>query len=160
MKTRNGFVSNSSSSSFVCDVSGNIFTSGDYTDHSFRCDCCNSHFLGQYLHKPDISTLTKEQIIEELGYDESGMVAEYSESQTVEELREIFTQYVADISVDNEAEFCIGSVLCPICNMVHIDANDLLAFVLKRIGISKKDLEQQARLQYSNNYKAFKAGIK
>ncbi len=47
MKIRKGFVSNSSSSSFVCDVSGNIESGWDLSlEDAYMFECVNGHTFG------------------------------------------------------------------------------------------------------------------
>lgn len=46
MKIRKGFVSNSSSSSFICDTTGEIFSNRDASLSDFElCECENNHII-------------------------------------------------------------------------------------------------------------------
>jgi len=62
MKIRTSFVSNSSSSSFVCDVSGTCLTgyNDEYEEPISRCEC-GHEFLAEYLlpAKRDLTTQGK-----------------------------------------------------------------------------------------------------
>lgn len=67
MKIRSGFVSNSSSSSFVCEISGEAYEGydGEYNDCTYVC-CENGHeFAGEEL--PELMKLIEE------GEDEDGL---------------------------------------------------------------------------------------
>ena len=56
MKIRNGFVSNSSSSSFVCDICGETYTGYDACPDDFECTTCeNEHFIcNEHLRDVDV----------------------------------------------------------------------------------------------------------
>jgi hypothetical protein len=85
MKIRNGFVSNSSSSSFICDVSGHVESGWDISlDDAGMYECVNGHtFLDEYkvdsdddyksnydvpAHKCPICTMTEFNDSEMLSY--------------------------------------------------------------------------------------------
>jgi hypothetical protein len=69
MKIRNGFVSNSSSSSFICCICGEAYTGWDASPTDFDCSkCVNGHIICNEHLKFDNSELTDEQL-EELDED-------------------------------------------------------------------------------------------
>ncbi len=73
MKIRNGFVSNSSTSSFICCVCGEVFTGMDACPTDFGClECKNGHIICDEHLKFDNSELTDVQI-EELEEDDYSM---------------------------------------------------------------------------------------
>jgi len=65
MKIRNGFVSNSSTSSFICCVCGETYTGHDACPADFDCvQCENGHIICEEHLKFDNSELTEEQLNE------------------------------------------------------------------------------------------------
>jgi hypothetical protein len=68
MKIRNGFVSNSSTSSFICDVCGEEYTGWDASPFDSNYDCsvcenghniCNEHLNGDYDKDDECQLLEK-----------------------------------------------------------------------------------------------------
>ena len=94
MKIRNGFVSNSSSSSFICDVTGRVESGWDIClEEAEMYQCKNGHtFLEDYV-------INKEE------FDK--LISKCSDEDS-EEFDEDFRYYIP-------AEFC------PICTLTHID---------------------------------------
>jgi hypothetical protein len=127
MKIRRGFVSNSSSCSFTCDVCGHTEGGFDASpeDCGFYC-CANGHTFCQddLLEMPDAK---EEKERDEYGFDEDGF-DEYGRSD------------------DNEYK----PELCPICQMVNISKRDMDEYVYKMYGKSKKELEAEIRSKFDN----------
>jgi len=73
MKIRNGFVSNSSTSSFICCVCGETYTGHEASPKDFDCvECENGHIICDGHLKFDNSELTDEQL-KEMEYGEYSM---------------------------------------------------------------------------------------
>jgi hypothetical protein len=138
MKIRTSFVSNSSSSSFICMVSGSV--EGGY-DISLReagmCECVNGHiFCDQYR-------LVKPQTVQDLGIDEDD-------------------NYEDDNYEDDNYEddnYNIPANQCPICTLKYITDADLLVYAIKKNNWDKKQIEANLRADYTD-YRAFKEGMK
>ncbi len=121
MKIRSGFVSNSSSSSFVCEVCGGIESGFDSSYEELgMCECENEHTLhiecipgckGKYYdHSPE------EMCTEGGEWNDNALKKEY----------------------------------CPICSMKSISEDDLNRYILKEIGKDKKTLEDEIRNRFAN----------
>lgn len=99
MKVRKGFVSNSSSSSFICDLSGQVESGMDccLTDVDMvQCEKGHTFFYGSF---PDVKAWVNDTIDYDSGDDE-----EESETDTNVEAR-------------NEGDnYGLPARLCPICN--------------------------------------------
>ena len=116
MKTRNGFVSNSSSSSFVCAICGEIESGWDASpsdfdmvrcekDHEFHVDCLSDpNSLMKILDEAD------EREDEE---DEDGKYYE-------------------------EYRYNLPSKYCPLCNFDAISDKDLLRYLMD--GLEKEEI--------------------
>lgn len=138
MKVRKGFVSNSSSSSFVCDVCG-VSESGCMNEcgkHTY----CNSHA------KRNIEDLTVEEIRKELidgAYDEVNKTKykEMPNARIIEEWQEIID------SGDFEYQ---PKVICPVCQLDAIPDSVLLKYLLLNSQKKRKEIEDQIRSEYKN----------
>lgn len=95
MKVRNGFVSNSSTSSFICCVCGEVYTGWDASPSEFDCvQCVNGHIMCDEHLKIERSELTEEQEADLDDYDCSMHTSQcpicqfetYSESEMVKYL--------------------------------------------------------------------------
>lgn len=64
MKIRTGFVSNSSTSSFICDVCGEEYTGWDATPSEFDCDSCEDGHIWCRSHEWEDLKMTDEQMDE------------------------------------------------------------------------------------------------
>lgn len=109
MKIRHGFVSNSSSSSFVCDVCGAECSGMDMClsdAEMYRCEndhtFCDSHMIkGKKVTDDDADEEDEED------YDE---------------------------------RYDAPEAICPICNMNGITRNDLIAYLLREVGLTEKQI--------------------
>lgn len=114
MKIRKGFVSNSSSSSFMCDITGEINSERDASLSDFdMIECEHGH---QFLYEgyPEVEEFVNGE-------------AELTEAEEADEERE-----------ENE----LPARLCPICNgQAKALIVERLKHELKRLNITAKDLK-------------------
>jgi len=147
MKTRMGFVSNSSSSSFICDVCGNVESGYDLSAREagfYRClsghEFCESHLIGVELDvlKENIVTAIREENANSLahGWGKIGITEE--EVFSIEEEEKLINLFLKHF--DEVPDMC-----CPICSLETIRNNDLLNYVLKMSNISKDKLTEQLK---------------
>ncbi len=67
MKIREGFVSNSSSSSFICSISNQIFGGYDAEPHDFDLiECTKGHTFLQYKYQLDLETVPLDELKKEI----------------------------------------------------------------------------------------------
>jgi hypothetical protein len=123
MKIRQGFVSNSSSSSFICKVCGDNQSGWDISlseAEMYECEAghifCRCHIIGE-LVRPEGSE-------DDEDYDED----------------EIF-----------DGGYGIPSKHCPICQLKAFDNDEMLSYVLKTRTLNKQELEQEIRSKFSNH---------
>jgi hypothetical protein len=144
MKVRLGFVSNSSSSSFVCGVCGAIESGMDCSPSDFEMfECenghvfCKSHKLGNYS-------------FEELSIGEMKRTILNSGNYSKEEIEEFSDDEISDIFVDDEHCYIVSPTTCPICQMVNIEQDVLLKFTLKKLGLTQKQAEEEVRKEFKS----------
>lgn len=143
MKTRNGFVSNSSSSSFTCDICGESFSGMDMGLSDFeliRCEnqhtICESHARAE---EPTVE-MKREYLIKRL--------KNYTWKKP-EELAKDREEILAMTENRVEARYNDYSYegghqcRCPICNFEKLDVSEGLRFLLKKSGMTSEQLAQQ-----------------
>lgn len=164
MKIRSGFVSNSSSSSFLCSVCGQIESSMDASpddfgmktcvnDHCFHEGCFKQSGRGyvserqRYLNmlksliaKTQISIKKRhnEYLLRQL--DSYTKYADILESGTEDDYYDA-EDYLHDIRSDNG----VSDDECPICSFAAFDPAVMLKYICKSRGISQEDVEKEIR---------------
>jgi len=149
MKTRNGFVSNSSTSSFICSVCGEEYVGQDASPGDFDCsECPNGHIICND-HLKDIEELpplTKNGCKHEFDRTKSKFCAECGEPATVED-------------EDEDDDFSLSERNCPVCRF-EIYAEDEMASYLERtrdvtrveVFAKVKAINKRRRKLYDSEY--------
>jgi len=150
MKYRKDFVTNSSSSSFVCDICGNEISGWDCSvkdGEMFECvNChiiCNEHAL----------TPPREKLLEFMREIESS----YSsiEPLTEEELSEMSNDDMIDEIL---SEWCYGEVpeeFCPICQFEEYSSKDMANYLLTKYKISKDEVFEDIKKKNKRRRKLY-----
>lgn len=118
MKIRNGFVSNSSSSSFICDVCSEVVSGWDMgLDEAEMYECENGH------------TFCREHAI------------------TRDELEENLNKLAEDDETDSyyDAIYKIAEKYCPCCTFDTVSSYDLTGYLLKKVGMDKEAVAKELR---------------
>jgi hypothetical protein len=161
MKIRSGFVSNSSSSSFICNVCGTVESGRDMSAKDFEMtECvnghtfCNSHFVGEEL-TPEIM---KALLINDIS--KKPLASYYTEESKKSDLEEI-----AGLEEDELEEYfndhfyeCDPS-RCPICTFQNVDSEDGFNFLKKKFSLNNEDVLGFVRSQFKD-YKEFSEFLK
>ena len=120
MKIRNGFVSNSSSSSFICDVCGEIESGMDAGLEDFEMfTCTNGHTFHGGCSKIKIP---------------DGVL--YPEGDESSDDFEEFDRYDTPIQY------------CPFCQFKTIDPDDAINYFLKKNGVTRAQLVKEIREKF------------
>jgi hypothetical protein len=213
MKSRNGFVSNSSSSSFICSVCGSVESGYEASYSEFGwTSCSNNHELCDSCRNKGISdtpTFTEEiqsmknsiksykqtltDIIDKSIINENGVrlyqrevyedgdyrnkmvpieeLSEYSTPSYLEttikdleqdlimvenllnvdpidyaSIRDIFNRYY---DFDDYGEMSLLPCDCPVCNLSHIDADDILKYLAKTKGFNINEITSDIRNKFN-----------
>ena len=149
MKVRRGFVSNSSSSSFVCDVCGEEQSGWDMgLSDAGMYECKNGHIFCESHAK----TLTRQIMIKYIKDNEIVEKDEKIDSLSLDELIEIERE-------NSEMEYCYPIELCPICNFNNLTLIDEVKYYRKKLNTSENQTLKDIKKAYKN-YDEFKKAIK
>ena len=133
MKIRQGFVSNSSSSSFTCSYcEANISGMDMYPAIS----CSNDHDFCEYCsYKIKLSEPTHEEMV--------AYVAKHSSWSEGEDTTD--EGFVKDIYEDVLSDYGFDTSVCPCCNLEVIPRSDLLPFLLKHYNLTIEQVKEMMR---------------
>lgn len=156
MKVRLGFVSNSSSSSFVCDFCGEKASGWDATLSDVgmvQCEnghvFCEEHLLGDIeIEDKRNFALSYEYISEE---DKNKI-----RNMTDDEFEDYF--YEED-DVRYEFEDNTPSKLCPLCNFKKMTNGDIKLYFLKKYNLTEEEIINNIKNEFKT-YENFKKFIK
>lgn len=150
MKYRKGFVTNSSSSSFICEICNNIETGYDLTMYDANMvECENNH---TFCLRHIVENPSREQKIKYIKHKKStykSLPFYLWEDEKIDKLLEdefgISPILVADkdFIYDEDCDGIIPTLFCPICNLDYIPDDLKLQYLLKSIGKYDKELKKE-----------------
>lgn len=148
MKVRNGFVSNSSSSSFMCDVCGTTESGWDAGLSDFdmvECGTCGStmcagHMEGLSDDDKRTMLLSNEYFIEQL---EGG--ADKVQSATGDDLSGLVEEFRAE----SDWRYGIHELECPVCTLKAISTRSVLGYLMKLYDVTRESLEDEIRSRFT-----------
>jgi hypothetical protein len=162
MKKRFGFVSNSSSSSFMCDLT--YATEGGYDASAVDCgmaECVNGHTVVEGLLLPEPSFDLNKLVDEFVEYHSR---FSYRDQVTKEDLREAmkevsdYSEFIERIQSDFDEEY--GDYLypahrCPICMMKDLPAHQMFEYLLKKLDKDRQTVVSEIQFEFNGNIKDF-----
>ncbi|NPV13095.1 MAG: hypothetical protein HPY57_15115 [Ignavibacteria bacterium] len=162
MKIRKGFVSNSSSSSFVCDVCGQDVSGWDMSLHDaemYQCEnghtFCEDHAINFEFNREFAIALVEKSInktkkaIENYGAKDYYVDSLKENEETLKKL----TLCEEDLDYDeiieqHEYRYELPAQYCPICQMEHITTSDMVKYLLKENGKTKEQIELEMKEKF------------
>ena len=160
MKFRSSFVTNSSSSSFVCEICGHVESGWDIgLSEAGMYECINGHVFCQdeALEIPNKKELIKMILENEWNNKWDSNIKDYRDC-TEEELNEYDEE-------DLFYKFCsngcynVPECVCPICQFIEYSEFDLSKYMLKEYGVSRdkvfaevKKINKRRKKLYENEY--------
>ena len=151
MKIRKGFVSNSSSSSFICEVCGNVESGYDasYDDMDFA-QCENGHDFC----RDHIMPMTEEKaaaILAKVKANPRYTDNDFEEDEDeLEELLSVNLRYFTSNSLSDFGYDELPEELCPICALEALSDSDILDYILKEHGSTREFVIEKARKEFGN----------
>lgn len=150
MKFRKDFVTNSSSSSYVCEICGRSESGWDLSLRECEMmECVNGHIFccDEALERP-----TKKEMIKMI------MENEWSD-HTEEELMIMEKDTLFNDFCSEDGYYEVPECICPICQFIEYSEYDLSAYLLKEYGVSRdevfaevKQLNKRRKKLYENEY--------
>lgn len=146
MKIRTGFVSNSSSSSYVCDVCGNAETvwDGALSDAGF-CKCEKGHVIceehvgkNNILSAEDIVELARNRTLGDDWYQDE--ILAYLGDRDVGGALNIAEEYIMERGLPSAA--------CPVCMLKKPGKEVLLAYALYKLEATDEGLAKSMRDEF------------
>ena len=160
VKIRTCFVSNSSSSSYICDVCGEIVSGWDMDlEEAEMYHCENDHYYCEY-HVNGKIEITFEEMIKVYKECKDCLTKDHIEEIEIaihdndrERLEELLEDELYEIK-----RYEVSAMFCPICNFTKLTDEDKSAYLLKRSGLTEKQLLEEIRGKY-NDYRKFSEDI-
>jgi hypothetical protein len=166
MKLRKGFVSNSSSSSFTCDISGETESGWDLClKNAEMCGCENDHVMQEeYVlehiqHRIEVDGVSacKEMLKSQPGaldyfqssYDDH--IEDNEQEPTTDVLCDIVWEAIEDYMERSE----IPASCCPLCSLSRMSDYNVLQYLLKRMKRSMHDVCREIQNEYGGSPEAF-----
>lgn len=162
MKFRKDFVTNSSSSSYVCEICGRTESGWDMgLSECEMMECVNGHTFccDEALEKPTKKDLIK--IILENKWNENvwDRSIQNDRDYSEDELLEMEEDILFDKFCSEDGYYEVPEFMCPICNFIEYSEYDLSAYLLKEYGVSRdevfaevKQLNKRRKKLYENEY--------
>lgn len=151
MKIRKDFVTNSSSSSYICNVCGREESGYDLDFRDFEfVQCENGHlFCTEHIN------LNKKDIIEYLKLKDvsNKEINEIFENIKTNQLLETLDKWYTD-NEDEDIFYNFPSELCPICQMKECSFDDINDYKNVLLGKSNKEIFKLAKEKFKT-YKEF-----
>jgi hypothetical protein len=151
MKIRKGFVSNSSSSSYICDVCGEDATGMDVDLAEWEMYVCeNGHtFCESHMkNNPSMFEVIKETILTSPPQHYQDTIDEFNkmvdDGVDEDEICDKFTDYYY------EARYELPSKFCPMCQMEHVTEEDLIYYLLERSNSKKEDIVKEIQKSFTD----------
>lgn len=164
MKIRKGFVSNSSSSSFICEVCGEVESGYDASASDVGFSFCeNGHSFCQE-HVLPISREAAEALVKRIIENPEWVSQDFLDQTTEDQIEEILSISTRD--ADGNSTFSdygfddgIPEEFCPICSLTALSDGDILSYILKEHGSTREFVIEKARKEFGT-YDKFAAAIK
>ena len=161
MKFRKDFVTNSSSSSYVCEICGRSESGWDLClSECEMMQCVNGHIFccDEALEKP-----TKEEMIKMILENAWNIHYDYAAHDDIEvseeELLNMDEYTLFEDFMSEDGYYDVLESVCPICNFIEYSEYDLSAYLLKEYGVSRdevfaevKQLNKRRKKLYENEY--------
>ena len=144
MKYRKDFVTNSSSSSFTCDICGAEESGWDYglSDVCMvRCENGHEfceHHLRELPAKEIIAAILRVDKAEadwhkKLGYEHEPLDRSLLETSSTDDLWDTY------IGMD-DVRYSVDPKFCPICSLESVDDQDIIAYFLKKNNLKREEM--------------------
>ena len=146
MKIRSGFVSNSSSSSFICDICGGAESGWGLT--MSKCDmaeCVNGHGFHENCASAGFAAFV-----------------ELSDTEEIEDPNDS-ENYIENPDFNEDWRHEVPSKYCPICSFSVLLGQDAKKFLMKKFEVNEEQILAEIKetyVDYDSFYEAMKEKVK
>ena len=164
MKTRSGFVSNSSSTSFTCDVCGeDVSGMGLGLREAGMCQCWNGHTFCENHQCGDVKELTTEEQRQVLVNNaQSAKLNDYwtveRRDEEVQKMKDLPDDDVEDAFDDFTSDAGINPEYCPICMFKKPYVPDLFKYLVRKCATPADAIMAEVKDEFKT-YTEFKKYI-
>jgi hypothetical protein len=176
MKIRKSFVTNSSSSSYVCDICGNAESGYDCSPRDFDMSSCihghivcNSHIENKNIQngKQELIDYLKSKILYHENRIETGDMKAHNKKWAdnyskaldrainLEEDSYDLEQMLEDYDLNTN----ITEDDCPLCNLTDVSHEDMSKYLIKQYGLERKALLKEIKKNF-NTYTCFSSYLR
>jgi hypothetical protein len=152
MKIRNGFVSNSSSSSFTCEVCGETVSGMDMSrSESGMVECENGHTFCESHEVAGTEIPVEEKRkklfadVEDSSYYKTRPREKAVELDTISNYTEDEVNESYDEKCDDDGQ---SAESCPICMFKDLDESRALRYLLQKSGLTEKTLLEELKAKF------------
>jgi len=150
MKIRNGFVSNSSSSSFTCDVCGTTESGMDATPGEFdMSECVNGHTFCND-HAPESEPMTPKQYRDSIR--EQIQSCDWSSKERIQsdiaEMEMVPDDEIEEFYNDNYSDNGVPECQCPICTFTELSDADGFSYLKKKFSMGNKEILEAIKVHF------------
>lgn len=137
-------MTNSSSSSFVCDICGRTETTWEGLGEVDMVECVNGHIIcsDETLELPSKQELIEIIIKNNWNIDEYN----YNLIITREELEGMDIDYLFDTFCSEGGHYEVPEFVCPICQFIEYSEYDLSKYLEKEYGVSRDEVFEKIKL--------------
>ena len=152
MKFKQGFISNSSSTSFTCDFCGSSESGWD----SSLSDCCmyqciNDHTVCYGHEIEDLDAIPEEEKQEWL--EKKFKYYEYDKDK----IKDLYSKYSFNELLDQfEFDYYIPTKYCPLCKMKKVTDTELLDYILKVFSKKRSKVLEEIKDKFNSDYSQFR----
>lgn len=147
-KFRKDFVTNSSSSSFICEICGRVESGWDMgLSEAEMMECVNGHTfcVDESLDYPDKKDLIKMILENEWNEDIWDSEIRDYRDYTEMELEEMEEEYLFDNFCSESGYYSVPECVCPICNFLEYSEYDLSKYLLKEYGVPREEVFEEVK---------------
>lgn len=145
MKIRTGFVSNSSSSSYVCDVCGESCSGMDMgLSDAQMYECTNGHtFCESHIDDSEIHAAIRRDSEAELREKHADF-----DTMDAEDREDMLQDWMDDMR--SEFRYGLNASVCPCCTFQSSTTGEMLQFLLKEYGLTAKSVQEAMRERFKS----------